>query len=647
YHGRTRLWCPLYSAFLPEVGNDLSKKLRLDSDYVHLHMDLGDIQHSPFITTLYPRSTRIIRHIAKPTYTSGLPKDNRTFTFLGWRSNNEIESLELKTCNMAPPSAIEVSAVTDTSGVTLADPSSAPIQSSEILGKRRKTNKSQWVVAAPSDTSTFRLRSYDDKPLAKRWSHIMSDESLIRKGNSLKEAAKFLGTPGIISLGGGLPSSEYFPFEEVSVKVPQVGKFSEAETKESGVVITAGKHDLAEGKSNFDIATAFNYGQGAGSAQLLRWVTEHTELVHSPPYQDWRCTMTIGSTSATDMALRMFTKPGDIILSEEYTFSAFVETARPMGVRVCGIPVDSEGLIPGDMDHILTNWDLVARGAKKPHLLYTVPTGQNPTGATQSAERRRALYRVCQKHDIFILEDEPYYFLQMQPYTGPNAPDVPPPSSHAEFLSSLVPSYLSMDTDGRVARFDSFSKVISPGSRVGWLTASAEVVDRYSKHADCSTQNPSGMSQLILFKLLDEHWGHTGYIDWLIHMRMEYTRRRDIILAACARYLPTEIMSWKPPMAGMFHWMQVDFSKHPDYPAKSIEVIEESIFMRVIQHGTLVMRGSWFYANSEEEHDTLFFRATYAAAPGEKIEEGIRRLGEAVREEFGLGKYVRGVSNGQ
>jgi aromatic amino acid aminotransferase I len=208
----------------------------------------------------------------------------------------------------------------------------------------------------------------------------------------------------------------------LSIKVPQIGRFSEAETKESGVTLTAGKHDLAEGKSIFDIATAFNYGQGAGSAQLLRWITEHTELVHNPPYEDWRCTMTVGSTSALDMAVRMFTRPGDVILSEEYTFSAFVETARPMGVRICGVPLDAEGLLSDELDHILSTWDVNARGARKPHLLYTVPTGQNPTGATQSAQRRRALYAVCQKHDIYILEDEPYYFLQMQPYTGPNRP---------------------------------------------------------------------------------------------------------------------------------------------------------------------------------------------------------------------------------
>ncbi|KAH4057364.1 hypothetical protein HBI38_117920 [Parastagonospora nodorum] len=539
---------------------------------------------------------------------------------------------------MAPPSAIEVSAETDTSGITIPNPLTAPITSNDIFGRRKKALQSQWGIAAASDTANFRQKSYENKPKAKRWDHILSQEALIRKGNSLKEAAKFLATPGLISLGGGLPSSEYFPFEELSMRVPQVGHFSEAETKESGVLIKAGKHDLAEGKSIFDIATAFNYGQGAGSAQLLRWMTEHTELVHNPPYEDWRCCMSIGSTSALDMALRMFARPGDVVLSEEYTFSAFVETARPMGVRVCGIPLDAEGLIPEQLDNILSTWDVNVRGARRPHLLYTVPTGQNPTGATQSAERRRALYAVCQKHDIYIIEDEPYYFLQMQPYTGPNAPVVPPPSSHDEFLNSLVPSYLSMDVDGRVMRLDSFSKVVSPGARIGWVTACAEIVEKYTKHADVSTQNPSGMSQLILFKLLEDHWGHAGYLDWLIHIRMQYTKRRDVILQACTKYLPTEVMSWKPPMAGMFHWMQIDFKKHPQYPEKSIEEIEESIFYRNIEHGTMCMRGSWFYADADEEHDTLFFRATYAASPEDKMEEGIRRLGESVREEFGLGK---------
>jgi aromatic amino acid aminotransferase I / 2-aminoadipate transaminase len=381
---------------------------------------------------------------------------------------------------------------------------------------------------------------------------LLSIESKSRFPGTLKGSAKYLKTTGIISLGGALPCSEYFPIEEISIKIPSAPHFSEQETKASGVDVKTGKYDVSEGHGAYDLSIALNYGQGTGSAQLLRFVTEHTEIVCNPPYADWQCVLTVGNTSALDMAYRMFTERGDYILAEEYTFTTAFETAIPLGLKVLGIKMDSEGLIPEIMDEILSNWDVKARGAGKPHLLYTIPSGQNPTGATQGTERRKALYRVAQKHDIYILEDEPYYFLQMQPYTGANAPDVPPPASSEEFLQSLVPTLLSMDVDGRVMRMDSFSKVIAPGTRTGWITASEQIVERFTRANETSVQNPSGISQIVLYKLLDESWGHGGYFQWLLHLRLEYTKRRDSILAACEKYLPREVVSWNPPAAGMF-----------------------------------------------------------------------------------------------
>lgn len=356
----------------------------------------------------------------------------------------------------------------------------------------------------------------------------------------------------MISLGGGLPCPDYFPIEQIDIKVPTVPHFSEEETRKSGTVLTSGKHDVSEGKSVYDLSIALNYGLGSGSAQLVRFVTEHTEIVNNPPYADWHCALSVGSTSATEQAYRMFCERGDYIMSEEYTFASAVETATPLGLKVVGIKMDDQGLLPESMDSILSSWDVQARGARKPHLLYTVPSGQNPTGATQGAERRLAIYKVAQKHDVYIIEDEPYYFLQMQPYTGADSPSVPPPENNSAFLKALVPTLLSMDVDGRVMRMDSFSKVIAPGTRVGWITASEQIVERFIRHNECSNQNPSGISQLILFKLLDESWGHDGYLKWLINLRMEYTERRDTILAACEKYLPREIVSWTPPAAGMF-----------------------------------------------------------------------------------------------
>lgn len=464
-----------------------------------------------------------------------------------------------------------------------------------------------------------------------------------RGGSSLKNAATYLKTPGLISLGGGLPSSEYFPFDEIDVKVPVLGYCAEQQNGHvDREIIRAGMHDMAEGKSQFDIATAAQYGQGHGAAQLLRWLVEHTEIIHNPPYQDWSCTMTVGSTCAWDFALRMMTRPGDWVLSEQYTFPAAVETAAPLGVKFADVQMDSHGMLAASLDDVLTNWDAQARGGPKPFLIYTVPTGQNPTGATQDLQRRREVYAIAQKHDCYIFEDEPYYFLQMQPYKGADASPFPPPASHEEFLKSLVPSFLSLDIDGRVMRADSFSKVIAPGSRVGWITASEQMCARYRNHADVCTQGPSGFSQLILFKLLDETWGHSGYLDWLIHMRMEYTRRRNVMLEACERYLPKDIVSWVPPMAGMFHWLQIDWRKHPDVDRKSLDEIEEDIFQTIVKHGTLLMKGSWFCADRYAPRDTMSFRATYAAAKFDQIDEAIRRFGDAIRDAFDVSEHRRG-----
>ena len=347
--------------------------------------------------------------------------------------------------------------------------------------------------------------------------------------------------------------------------------------------------------------------------------------------------MSVGSTSSLDIACSMFVTRGECILTEEYTFSSAVETVRPMGVECVGVKMDEEGLLATSLDSILSNWDpSVHSNAPKPWLLYTVPSGQNPTGATQSQERRKEIYHIAQKHDLYILEDEPYFFLQMQPYTGPNGPEIPPPASREAFIKALVPSLLSMDVDGRVMRLDSFSKTIAPGLRVGWVTASEQIIERFMRHAEVSTQNPNGPSQLILYKLLEEEWGHGGYLDWLIHLRLEYTKRRDNICYACEQYLPKKIASWNAPMAGMFHWIKIDWQSHPSKGSKSMLEIEDEIFHASINRGALTSKGSWFRAESNNPGNDMFFRTTFAAAPDEKVQEGIKRFAEALKAVFQL-----------
>ncbi|KZF26145.1 PLP-dependent transferase [Xylona heveae TC161] len=533
---------------------------------------------------------------------------------------------------MAPPSAVDIEGVTDTSAVVVTE----PLTVNGVPVKRAKSGKLVAGVAAGTSSDFFKSTSCQFKPKSKNFEHRLTEEAASRAAPSLKGLAKYLSKPGILSLGGGLPSSEFFPFESIDIKVPQVGQFSEQETRESGVQVHAGKHDVIEDKSVFDLSIALNYAQGTGSAQMLRYVTEHTEIIHDPPYSNWQCALSVGSTSSLDMLYRMFVRRGDYVLSEEYMFATAAEALHPMGVKIAGIKMDSEGLIAEDLEETLNNWNEEERGAKKPFVLYLVPTGQNPTGATMSFERRKQVYKVAQKHDLIIFEDEPYYYLQMQPYQGPDAPQAPPPASHEEFVKALVPSFLSIDTDGRVIRLDSFSKVIAPGARVGWIVAPDHIVDKFVRLSEVSVQTASGMSQMILFKLLDETWGHGGYLDWLIHIRVEYTKRRDVLLHACEAYLPGEIASWTPPAAGMFHWIKLDWKQHPHASTKGVRGIEEEILETCIDKGVLLVPGSWFLAEKSIEPTELFLRATFASAPFDKMSEAIKRLGEAIRASFGL-----------
>lgn len=509
----------------------------------------------------------------------------------------------------------------------------------DIYERRAKAGKLVAGVGAKSNSDMFRATG-GGKPKAKSWDSHFSRESKSRLPGMLKQAAGYLKTPGLVSLGGGLPSSEHFPVYDCSLRVPTPPYFSEKNAispdSPTTKTVSIGKYDVNAGLSEYDLSIALNYGQSMGSAQMLRFLTEHTELVHNPAYADWQVCQTIGSTGALELSIRMFCdrERGDSILTEEYSYATALETLAPLGIKAFGVKMDDEGLLPESMDDLLSTWDERSRGARKPHILYTVPSGQNPTGATQSLKRRRDIYAICQKHDIFMIEDEPYYFIQMPPYRGRNGSGYKSPEDIESFLAGLVPSYLTIDVDGRVLRMDSFSKVLAPGSRLGWITASAQVVQQYIYHSEVADHGPSGISQIMLWKLLDETWGHEGYLKWLIDLKDNYTRRRNTLLAACEQYLPTSIVSWTPPASGMFLWLKVDHSKHPDYPRRSTEEIEEEIFNQAIGNGVLCARGSWFRTEPSTPASGLFFRTTFASASEEVMDSAVQRLGQTIRQSF-------------
>ncbi|KAH6658565.1 putative aromatic aminotransferase Aro8 [Truncatella angustata] len=516
-----------------------------------------------------------------------------------------------------------------------------PFSFSDVPALRNNTRPLIGTVAPAVTSENFKSPRCLQKPAAKSFTHRLNIESRARCAATLKDGAADL-EKGVISLSTGRPAAEYFPFLRLAMQLPKGPPFGTASCLSTSKTI--GKYDLRDGSASFDLATCLNYGYSAGSEQLLRFVTEHVEVVHDPPYSDWQCSLTIGSTSALDAAYRMFCSRGDYILTEEFTYSGAIEAARPLGLRLAPVKMDEQGLSASDLDVVLSDWDPVERGAEKPFLLYVIPTGQNPTGATQSAQRRKEIYAVAERHDLYIIEDDPYYYIH---FNGEQSPIVRPeqrsdglPNERvAEFLSRLAPSYLSLDVSGRVLRLDSTSKMLAPGLRCSWMTGASDIISRFLYHHDLSIVSPSGLSQLAIHTLLDEVWGHEGFISWLDYLRTEYLQRRDVVQGACQDLLPKEICSWQVPDAGMFYWIRIDWRAHPAAKGTNeseLEVfmaVEDCIYRTALKHGVMFCKGSAFRADNEQCRE-LFFRATFATATLQQLVEAIRRFRKALLEEF-------------
>ncbi|CAH0002155.1 unnamed protein product [Clonostachys byssicola] len=509
----------------------------------------------------------------------------------------------------------------------------------DIQQRRAEAGKLLSGVASVGDSSRFR-GPQTGKPLAQSFAHYLSSETKLRKPSRLKEAGRFLkNKPDIISVAGGLPPSDNFPIENITFnfKNPNLEETNGSLSgDQSHLSATLGKYDTKDGGADYDLSIALNYSQTTGGPQLTRFLTEHSELVLHPPYADWKILLTTGSTGTFETLVRAYLdkERRDSVLTEAYNYSTVLETMRPQGIKVFGVSADDDGLSPSNFDEILSSWDETARGARKPHILYIIPTGQNPTGSTQSIERRREVYAVAQKHDVLIIEDDPYYFLQLGPYEkgGSVAEE---PKTPEDFIASLVPSYVSIDVDGRVIRIDSASKVLAPGSRLGWVIGSEEILQNYIRVAELSNQVTNGFSQIIVWKLL-ETWGHEGYFKWLAKIRKDYTQRRNVLLDILDDQLPKDLVSWVPPSGGMFVWLKLDHSRHPDFPKRSLEEIEQEIFEEAVNQGVLFARGSWFRAEPDTPIENIFFRLSFSTATKENLTKAVQRLSAAIRKSFGL-----------
>ncbi|RPD55468.1 L-tyrosine:2-oxoglutarate aminotransferase [Lentinus tigrinus ALCF2SS1-7] len=472
--------------------------------------------------------------------------------------------------------------------------------------------------------------------------HHLAPEVLVRKTNPLKDIIRIsLENPHLVSLANGDPHHSLYPIRRVNYEVASVADEDPVSTWRS-LGASAPTETLTAPQDTLHKAS-LAYGHGAGLADALRTVTELNVAYHHAPHHV--ATMTLGNADAITKVFRILGAHGDHFLADEFTFGPMPIAAEAHGVKWVPVRIDAGGIIPEELEKVLAHWDY--KRGKRPHVLYTVPCGQNPTGSTLSLERRNQIYDIAKKYDLIIVEDDPYYFLQYDP------PNTEAPSTQKPFPLS----FLSLDVDGRVVRIDSFSKIMAPGLRLGWITSQPAFQAHLIRYIDLSTQHPSGFPQALVTLLL-EGWGLAGFDRWVRSLRLDYQRRRDFLLGLFEREVArTGLASVDVPEAGMFLWIRVHIEKHPRFrrvehapeekgmrgPQTNARQLMQELFEACLKGGLVIVPATVFLLPTEEGYEEAgavhiddrsnFLRATFAGSE-ETMAAGMPILGKVLREFF-------------
>ncbi|MFD5077317.1 PLP-dependent aminotransferase family protein [Streptomyces sp. NPDC058371] len=378
------------------------------------------------------------------------------------------------------------------------------------------------------------------------------------KGSAVRDILAVTARPEVINFAGGLPAPELFDAEGIAAAFRDV---------------------LAEAPER-----ALQYSTTEGEPDLRSALAERTGargLATSPD----DLLVTTGSQQALSLLATVLLEPGDTVLVESPCYLAALQAFSFAGARVLAVPGDAAGIDPDALD------DLVTR--ERPKLLYTVPTFQNPTGRTLPGARRAAIASVAARRGLWIVEDDPYGELR--------------------FEGERVPWIASYDGAGdRTVLLGSFSKVMAPGLRLGWLRAPAVLrracaVAKQAADLHTPTVNQLAAARYLADRDLDAHVARVAGV---------YRARRDAMLAGIGDALPAG-STWTRPEGGMFLW------------ARLPEPYDTTALLRdVVGHGVAYVPGAPFYAVTPE---TSTMRLCFVTQTPDEIAEGLRRLASGLR----------------
>jgi DNA-binding transcriptional MocR family regulator len=383
--------------------------------------------------------------------------------------------------------------------------------------------------------------------------------------SAIRELFKLLGKPGIISFAGGFPDPALFDVEGIRQSANAVLASNPGPILQYGA--TEGYQPLREGISAF----MANKGAGVKPEGLI---------------------VTTGSQQALDLIGKTMISPGDKVIVEAPTFLATIQCFRLYGAHIIGAPIDADGVDVDGLEKLIEE--------HQPKLVYLIPTFGNPSGATLSLARRKRILEIAARTKTLVVEDDPYGELYF---------DQPPPPSLLA-LSDQVSG--SRDW---LAHCGSFSKILSPGLRVGWLIAPPELLAKATMCKQFSDAHTSNLTQAIA-----AHYLTLNRLDGaLAVVRQTYAERARVMAESLRREL-AGALEFNQPQGGMFFWARLTGATDKGSNAQDFA-------KRAIDHGVAFVPGAPFFAHSA---DLATLRLSFATVGLEKIEEGIGRLGRAL-----------------
>lgn len=369
--------------------------------------------------------------------------------------------------------------------------------------------------------------------------------------------------PTVISLAFGAPDPQFFP--------------------------AAGLREAAdEALRDFpSYAVALQYGAPNGNPVLLEQLSRRLTQEEGRAVEPGGLAITSGSSQAILLAAQVLANPGDVCLIEAPTFMGAIRTLRFNGVSTVPVPLDAHGL---DLEALEAALRTLRAAGTPPRFLYSIPTFNNPAGVTMSRVRRLALLDLAVRYGVPVIEDDAYGDLR---YEGE-----PLPSLHA------------LDRHGVVVRLGTFSKIVAPGVRLGFILADPALIQRL--HPFKGEGSTNGLTSLIVGTFMR----NGRLVKHIEVLKREYRRRRDALYAALDAEMP-EAVTWTRAEGGFFVWLTL-----------APEIDMQRVLAAATNERVLAMPGTACFTDGQGTHN---LRLSFSLQPVDRLAEGVRRLGRAIR----------------